>query len=383
MQYRQFGTTDARVSALGFGMMRLPVHDNDPAKIDEEKTAEMVHYAIEHGVNYFDTAYPYHREQSEVVLGKVLQGGYRERVYVATKCPTWMLETRDDYDRFLDIQLKRLQTDHIDMYLMHAIGKERWQIMRKTGFDRFLDAAKADGRITYAGFSFHDDLAMFKEAVDAYPWNHCQIQYNYMDENYQAGTEGLRYAHGKGLAVIVMEPLRGGRLAQRGPDEISRFWDSAPVKRSPAEWGLRWVWNHPEVSVVLSGMGEMSQVVENINAAETALPGSLTAPELNVIESVRDSYLKRVKVGCTGCEYCLPCPQGIKIPEWFDAYNRASMYDALKEFPQKYEGYKANSGDLEACVSCGLCEDQCPQNLTIRHYLKEIREAALGPKELP
>lgn len=383
MQYRPFGTTGAQVSALGFGMMRLPVHDNDPAKIDEEKTAEMVQYAIEHGVNYFDTAYPYHREQSEVVVGKLLKGENRKKVYIATKCPTWLVTSRSDYDRFLDIQLERLQTDHVDMYLMHGINRERWKVMRETGFDEFLDAAKKDGRITYAGFSFHDDLDMFKEAVDGYPWHHCQIQYNYMDENYQAGTEGLRYAHSKGLAVIIMEPLRGGRLAQRGPEEVGRIWDSAPVKRTPAEWGLRWVWNHPEVSVVLSGMSEMSQLVENINTVETALPGSLTQEELKVIERVRDTYLGRVKVGCTGCEYCMPCPQGINIPEWFDAYNRASIYDTLKDLPGKYEDYKARLGDLEACVSCGLCEDQCPQNLTIRQYLRDIRTAALGPKETP
>ena len=204
-----------------------------------------------------------------------------------------------------------------------------------------------------------------------------------MDENYHAGTQGLLYAASKGLAVIVMEPLRGGRLAQRGPDEISRLWDSSPIKRSPAEWGLRWVWNHPEVSVALSGMGEMSQVVENVKTAETALPGSLTPSELEIIEGVRDTYLERVKVGCTGCEYCLPCPQGINIPKWFDAYNQASMYEAMADLSTRYEAYKTNNGDPEACVLCGLCEDQCPQHLTIRQYLKDIRTAALGPKELP
>ena len=379
MQYRKFGTKDIKVSALGFGMMRLPTIGGDSANIDVEKVSEMVNYAVENGVNYIDTAYNYHREQSEIVVGKVLKDGLRDKVYLATKCPTWLITGRDDFDKYLDIQLRKLQTDHIDMYLMHALNKKRWESIRDAGVFDFLDAAKKDGRIRYAGFSFHDELGVFKPIVDAYDWDFCQIQLNFMDEHFQAGVEGLRYANSKGLAVVIMEPLRGGRLVKKVPDEVKAIYDSAEVKRTPADWALRWVWNHPEVSVVLSGMGKMGEVQENIRTAETAFPNSLTEAELQMFERIKETYRRRMRVPCTQCEYCMPCPQGIHIPDFFEAYNDASIYGTIEDFAAGFERMKEHLGDPAACVECGNCEQACPQSLPIRNHLKEI-VALVAPK---
>ncbi|MGI6667811.1 MAG: aldo/keto reductase [Bacillota bacterium] len=372
MQYRKFGSRDFKVSALGFGMMRLPVIDGDSAKIDEEKTAEMVRFAVESGVNYIDTAYNYHREQSEIVVGKILKDGLRDKVYLATKCPTWLVTAREDFDKYLDTQLEKLQTDHIDMYLLHALNKKRWPVLKEAGVFDFLTAAKKDGRIRNAGFSFHDDLEVFKPIVDSYEWDFCQIQLNFMDERFQAGVDGLRYAHAKGMAVVIMEPLRGGRLVKKVPDEVMGIYEAAEVKRTPADWALRWVWNHPEVSVVLSGMGAMREVKENVATAETAFPNSLTDKELQMFEEVKDAYRRRTKVSCTQCEYCMPCPQGIHIPDIFDAYNNASIYGALEDFSRSYERMKEHLGDPAACADCGNCEQACPQGLPIRRHLREV-----------
>ena len=299
MLYRKMPKTGDNLSILGFGCMRLPVKED--GSIDEERATMQLRYAIDHGVNYVDTAWPYHGGQSEPFVGRALADGYREKVRLATKLPSWLIEKREDMDTFLDAQLAKLQTDRIDYYLVHALVGELWDNVEKLGVADFLDKAKADGRIRNAGFSFHGAGEDFGRIVDAYDWDFCQIQYNFLDEKNQAGTKGLLYAASKGLGVIIMEPLRGGNLTRNVPPAVQEIWDEAPVKRTPAEWALRWIWNHPDVTVVLSGMNDESHIRENIRVAGEAYPHSLNEAELQLVQRVEKKYRELLKVGCTGC----------------------------------------------------------------------------------
>lgn len=375
MQYRKFGKSNVDVSVLGFGCMRLPVLDEDSGKINEPEAIKIIRYAIDSGVNYIDTAYVYHKGTSEELVGKALKDGYREKVLLATKLPAWLVKTYDDFEKYLDEQLKKLDTDHVDCYLLHSLSKKTWENIRNLDVLKFVDEMIKKGKIKYIGFSFHDDYSVFKDIIDAYDWDFCQIQYNYMDENYQAGTKGLKYAASKGISVVVMEPLRGGRLVKNPPEEIMNLWNSSAIKRSPAEWGLRWVWNHPEVKVVLSGMGNMSQVVENINTACSAYPNSLTQDELDLIKKVREKYEALSRINCTGCKYCLPCPAGVAIPNNFEIYNDAFMYNTHEHSSFAYNNFLSENERASACRECGKCEAVCPQHLPIRQYLKSIHEA--------
>jgi predicted aldo/keto reductase-like oxidoreductase len=380
--YRRYGKTNELVSVLGFGCMRLPVIGGDPTNIDEDQAIRMVRHAIDAGVNYIDTAYPYHGTgmgsggASEPFVAKALKDGYRERVKIATKLPSWLVKTRADMDRFLNEQLKRLETDTIDFYLVHSLSYSNWPQVQAAGIREFLDDAIRDGRIKYAGFSFHERLDLFKEIVDYYDWSFCQIQYNYLDENYQAGTEGLEYAARKGLGVAVMEPLRGGKLAGNLPQEVFEIFERSQVKRSAAEWALRWVWNHPEVSVVLSGMSAMEQVVENIMVAESARENSLTADELGLIGQVKTVFDERIKVPCTACGYCMPCPAGVNIPGCFSVVNDYSLLGANQDAAKRAKfiyGFRiGEQGKASKCVECGKCESHCPQNIAIRDNLKLV-----------
>lgn len=372
MLYRKFGKTDEEVSILGFGCMRLPVIDNNSAKIDEKEAIKQIRYAIDNGVNYIDTAYPYHEGASEPLVGKALKDGYRERVKLATKLPSWLIESREDMDKYLNEQLERLQTDHIDFYLLHALNKECWEILKKHNVFDFLDKAIKDGRIKYAGFSFHDELPLFKEIIDAYDWNFCQIQYNFIDENYQAGTEGLKYASQKGLAVVIMEPLRGGKLATVVPEDVKAIWNKAHIKRSPAQWAFRFLWNYPGITVVLSGMGEIDHIKENIKESNNGYANSLTKREIELIDKVREIYINRIKVDCTSCRYCMPCPFGVNIPENFKYLNLASIYDNVKEQKKSYNSYLNKNEKASNCRKCGKCEEACPQNIEIRKMLEEV-----------
>jgi len=362
------------LSILGFGCMRLPVQEN--RQIDEPKATEMIRYAIDHGVNYVDTAYPYHDGESEPVVGRALRDGYRENVNLATKLPSWLITKREDMDKYLDEQLGRLATDHIDFYLVHGLNQATWENTSKLGVLEFLDDAVADGRIRYPAFSFHDSLPLFKEIVDAYDWTFAQIQYNFMDEKYQAGTEGLKYAAKRDLGIVVMEPLRGGFLAKEIP-VAKEILLKAPVQRTPAEWGLSWVWNHPEVTVVLSGMSSMEQVVQNATCAEKGHAGALKKDDLAVIDEVKTALAARVRIPCTGCRYCMPCKNGVDIPGCFEFFNQAHIYDAKEESGGIYSWalsgiFGGIPGFASCCLACGECEEKCPQGLPIQQHLKDV-----------
>jgi hypothetical protein len=308
-----------------------------------------------------------------VVIRKALSNGYREKVKVATKLPVPEVNSSADFDRFLNEQLERLQTERIDFYLLHGLNKARWHQMRSLGVLKWADGKIADGRIGYFGFSFHDNYDVFQEIINSYDnWTLCQIQYNYMDEKFQAGSRGLEYAHKKGLAVVVMEPIKGGRLTIF-PEKVARLWADAPVQRTPQEWALRWVWNHPEVTLALSGMSTMEQVVENVAAAEHSAPHNLTADELSLIGRVRDAYRSLSPVSCTACRYCIPCPNGVDIPGVFEFYNEATIFNEAVRRRQMYGDPNIFKDEQRAdkCIKCGQCVEKCPQKLPIPEQLEK------------
>jgi predicted aldo/keto reductase-like oxidoreductase len=383
LQYRRFGSLDFKPSVLGFGAMRLPLLGvggargaPDAGAIDRDTATEMLHAAIDGGVNYVDTAYVYHNGASEPWLGDALAGGYRERVKVATKHPVWKVESAADFDRYLDEQLGRLGGQPIDFYLLHGLERATWRKIAGLGALEWAQKARADGRIGHIGFSFHDEYEVFTEIVDAGEgvWDFCQIQLNYMDGAYQAGLRGLHYAAARGLGVIVMEPIRGGQLAKEPPTEVRELWETAPVRRTPAEWALQWVWSMPEVSLVLSGMSTPQQVKENLEYADRSRVGLLGAGELALIDRVADAYRRRLAVDCTGCKYCMPCPNGIDIPRILEFYNDARMYDDAEHQGFLYSMFIEADKRADACSECGECEARCPQTLAVMEWLQLSHE---------
>ena len=377
MNYRRFGKLDWQASALGFGCMRLPTVGGDRSQIDEALATRMVRYAIDHGVSYLDTAYPYHGGESERFLGRALQDGYREKVRLATKLPVRMVERTEDFDRFLNEQLAKLQTEQIDYYLFHGLRAPRWQTVQELGLLREAERALADGRIRYLGFSFHDTFEVFREILDGYDgWTFCQFQYNYMNEHHQAGTAGLEYAAAKGLATVIMEPLLGGKLANP-PPPIHALWDSAQTRdypRTPVEWALQWLWNKPEVSVVLSGMSAMEHVVENVASAGRSGVGQLSAGELALVERVRQKYDELCPIPCTACGYCMPCPNGVDIPRNFATFNNGVMYNAFDEARQHYNRWMPEERRASACIQCRECEELCPQDIPISEWMTVVHQ---------
>jgi uncharacterized protein len=361
------------LSILGFGCMRLPQKDG---KIDRPRAARQVRAAIDRGVNYVDTAWGYHAGESESFLAEALADGYRERVHLATKLPSWLVRETADFDRLLDAQLCRLNTSRIDYYLIHALSGTSWDRLTPLGIREFLDRAKASGKIRHAGFSFHSTLAEFKQIIDGYPWEFCQVQFNFLDTEHQAGTAGVRYAASKGLGVVVMQPLRGGVLAAPPPD-VQAIWREAATPRTPAEWALRWVWNHPEVTLALSGMNDEAQVEENLAIAGHGLANSLTADELALIARAGRRYRELMKVGCTGCGYCDPCPKGVGIAGAFDVYNQLHMFGNEQMARFMYVVglgglLSGTRGYASQCEQCGDCVPKCPQHLEIPQLLEEV-----------
>jgi predicted aldo/keto reductase-like oxidoreductase len=374
MQYRKFGKLDWPVSALGFGCMRLPVLNGNSGQIDLPEAIRMMRWAIDAGVNYMDTAYVYHDQTSETALGKALQDGYRQRVRIATKLPVWMVKESADFDRLLNEQLKRLQSETIDFYLLHALNRDSWKDVQAKNLLACAEKALADGRIRYLGFSFHDNLESFKTIVDGYDrWDFCQIQYNYMDIENQAGTEGLRYAASRGLGVVIMEPLLGGKLAAELP-ALAPVWDSAENKRKPADWALQWLWNQPEVSLVLSGMSTFTQVHENVTSASVSRPGVLAADELAVVDKARQVLKGLCPIPCTQCEYCLPCPNGVNIPRNFEVYNWGAMYNDYAGSKIEYRRWLADDQKAACCIQCEECLSKCPQKIEISSWLPVVEE---------
>jgi len=376
MLYRQIGKTGVDVSILGFGCMRLPVLDGDQTKIDTELATRMLHHAIDNGVNYVDTAWFYHGSgfsgpggESEPFVGRALSGGWRDRVNLSTKLPQQICRETADMDRFLTQQLERLQTDHVDFYLVHGLNGPAWDKMKSLGVIEFLERAQADGRIRFPAFSFHGAAADFIRICDDYDnWAFGQIQYNYMDTAFQAGRAGLLHAAEKGMGVVVMEPIKGGKLGDKMPAPMRAVFEGRPEGWSPAEWALRYVWNEPGVSLTLSGMTSMQHVVDNLAAAEKGLPNSLTAEEFAVYAKAAETLRANLRADCSRCLYCMPCPNGVDIPDVIASLNNATMWGDDSPFTT---GYLQVKGKASNCIECGTCLDACPQGLPIPDLMQE------------
>ena len=377
MNYRtdKYGNS---LSVLGFGCMRFPTKGG---RIQMPETEKQIMLAIEEGVNYFDTAYIY--PGSEAALGEILEkNGVREKVYIATKLPHYLIKSREDMDRLFTEELRRLRTEYVDYYLMHMLtDTATWERLKGLGIEQWLEEKKASGAIRQVGFSYHGNSDMFCHLVDAWDWDFCQIQYNYMDEHSQAGRKGLHHAHAKGLPVIIMEPLRGGKLVNRLPEEAMKIFDAYKISHTPAQWSFRWLWNQPEVTVVLSGMNSEEMVLDNIHTASTTQIGELGEDEEEMLRQVVRAINSKMKVGCTGCGYCMPCPRNVDIPGTFAAYNRRyqeGKFGALKDYVM-CTMLRKNSTAASNCIGCGKCEKHCPQNIPIREKLKEAQKELEGP----
>ena len=378
MQYVPFGNLGFPISRLGLGCMRLPMTEQDgKSVVDVPRAIALIRAAIDGGVTYIDTAYPYHGGESENIVGQALRDGYRERVKLATKLPVWKVETRADMDRLLDEQLKKLQVPSVDFYLLHALGRDRWEKVKALGALEFLDSAVKDGRIRYPSFSFHDEYDVYEDIMNSYDWCMAQIQYNYLDINHQAGDRGIALAKKRGVSLVIMEPLRGGALAKPSAD-IQAIMDAYPEKRSPVDWAFRFVGNEPQVATILSGMSDEEQLADNLRIFDDVRVNALNDADKQLIADLRDAYRRRMPIGCTGCEYCLPCPKGVAIPRNFRTFNEFNMFDKLAEFPRRYQDFVHDSAEAGRCVKCGACEKQCPQHLPIRDWLQTVHKAGVA-----
>jgi predicted aldo/keto reductase-like oxidoreductase len=368
------------LSILGFGCMRFPTKKGN---IDEEASVELIRKCIDKGINYFDTAYFYNGGKSESILGRALADGLRERVKIATKLPPFMVSSLSGAKKIFSTQLSRLKTDYIDYYLLHMLSDlSGFDRMKSLGVIDWLESLKKQGIIRNIGFSFHGSKKDFEQLIRAYPWDFCQIQYNYMDVNNQAGRSGLMLAHSLGIPVIVMEPLRGGRLADRLPKEVLDEFQTGNKQWSPVEWALRWIWNHPEVTVVLSGMSDEAQLNENARIASQMQAGSLSEKELEIFDRVMDIMHARTRIACTGCGYCMPCPFGVNIPGCFSVYNDKYLLGEKRNrviYIRTLGGLSKQPAYASMCKECGKCEKHCPQGIEIRKELKRVKKEMEGP----
>ena len=385
MKYRKMGSLGWEVSALGFGCMRLPPRRINRLRADTDESVRIIRHGIDLGINYLDTAYVYHLGDSEKILGIALKDGYRERVKLVTKLPIFLVRNRGDFDQYLKTSMDRLQTDYLDIYMFHNMDRVGFEKVKRLGLIDKMMEAKEKGLIHHIGFSFHDTLSIFKEIIDYYPWNMAQIQYNYMDTGVQATTEGLKYAYSKGTAVVVMEPLKGGKLANP-PKEALDIMNASGIDRTPVDWALQFLWNRSEISTVLSGMSSQQMVDENCASADRSGINSLSEAEQEVLSRVADIYRKKILVPCTACNYCMPCPVGVDIPGNFALLNNMSTesswlrrlllrrkYGELAKSGGKMEGERPN-GNASVCINCGKCLEKCPQRIEIPSELKKAHE---------
>ncbi len=387
MQYRSFTKDGKKVSLLGFGCMRF---ESKNGSIDKRKAIAQMHYAYKKGVNYFDTAYFYHGGKSEVILGEFIKHyGIRDKVFIADKLPAYVVTKAEQIEKYFDTQLERLQTDYIDYYLMHMLDSlATWEKLKEFGILEFIDEKRKLGQIRNIGFSFHGGPQEFIKIVEDYEWDFCQIQYNYLDEYNQAGKAGLKRAYELGIGVAIMEPLRGGSLAAKAPDKVKEIFDSYKDKHSAAFWGLRWVMNHKEVSVVLSGMNNIDHIKENIKVASLTKPNHMTKEEISIINKVKKVYKQLMKVPCTGCNYCMPCPFGVDIPYVFSDYNSKYFFGKSAFIQLTYMLRAAGFGmpkpsGADLCRDCGKCVRQCPQHIAIPKQLANAHRELTNPMLMP
>ena len=369
MKYRTMGKLGIQASAFGLGCMRFNGPASGDSIIDEQKAITLIRRAIDGGVTYLDTAYVYLDKTSEIVLGKALQDGYRDRVTIATKMPCEAVHNRSEMQALLDEELRKLQTDHIDFYLMHGINREKWEYFKSIGAPEFFDDMKKAGKIRYKCFSFHGPYDEYAYILQDYDWDMVQLQYNFMDIHNQAGTRGVELAGKLGIPVVIMEGLLGGRLA-KAPANVQALYDAFPVRRSPVEWAFRWLCNRPEIAVVLSGCNEADQIDENLRIFDTVGNGIMSDDELRLMDQVRAAYISRTKIGCTGCRYCMPCPNGVNIPGVFSVWNNVSLYDMDPSTNWDLRRIRENNNGADHCIGCGACEAACPQHLSIIESLQ-------------